>query len=382
VQEPEVVRRVHKHLRQHGILGAPVARLFTDPHPTLLGLSELKPFQRFGVGWGNGVVHPDLLGQHVDGDSLLAIEAKGLGANLLTGLGQAEVYQRGVQRSFLAAPTAMLHADVVEQAKARGIGLLGVAEQVHEIYVPPERRPFNSEYRALRADIGDAAWVSESGTFSFNVPTHYLVWLIALDGAEEISLAEALQRLVGYAIPKDWRAAMRGAQKLQLMRVSPNGCQLTEFGLALRRLLPSSIQEWTGIHQRLTEKRNLVDECPPAATGLRLMLLMDPVVRLVLEALRGMSAEGVDFRALARRCGEIDSRRSAIFFLKPESAANWLSPAGSVPWELVPGTDFRSTTFYQYKSVLKHAGLLAPTRLGAASARDYDPSKDVWRLRA
>jgi len=373
---------VHKHLRQRGILGAPVSRLFTDPHPTLLGLTELKPFQRFAVGWGDGVVHPDLLGQHTDGDSLLAIEAKGLGANLLTGLGQAEVYQRGVQRSFLAAPSTMLHADLVEVAKARGIGLLGVAEHVHEIHVPAERRPFNSEYQALRADIGDAAWVTESGTYSFNVPTHYLVWLIALDGVGEICHRDALRRLDGYPIPKDWRAAMRGAQKLQLMRVTPNGCQLTEFGLALRRLLPSSILEWTSIHHRLAVQRTLVDECPSAAFGLRLMLLMDPVVRLVLEGLRGLSAEGVDFRVLAMRCSEIDSRRSAIFFLKPESAANWLSPAGSVPWELVPGSDFRSTTFYQYKSVLKHAGLLAPTRLGAASARKYEPSNDIWRLGA
>lgn len=382
MQEPEVVQRVHKHLRRHGILGLPLSRLFTDPHPTLVGLGELKPFQRFGVGWGSGVVHPDLLGQHDDGDSLLAIEAKGVGANLLTGLGQAEVYQRGVQRSFLAAPAAMLHADLVDVAKARGIGLLGVGETVTELHVPPERRPFNSEYRALRADIGDAAWVSESGTFAFNVPTHYLVWTIALNSADKVGIAEARQRLQEYPIPKDWRAAMRGAQKLQLLKVWPDGCCLTESGLAIKPLLPRSISEWSGIHQRLKEGLVLADICPGAAAGLRLMLLMDPVVRLVVESLRSLPVDGVDFRALATRCGEIDKRRSAIFFLKPESASNWLGPDGSVPWERVSPEDFRSTTFYQYKSVLKHAGLLEPTRLGAASAVSYDPAKDIWRLRA
>lgn len=380
MQEPEVVQKVHKHLRLRGINGSPLSRLFTDPHPTLTSLPDLKPFQRFGVGWGHGVVHPDLLGQHDDGDSLVAVEAKGLGANLLTGLGQAEVYQRGVQRSFLAAPTAMLHSDVIEAAKSRGIGVLSVGETVHELFVPAERRPFNAEYRALRADIGDAAWVTEGGAFSFNLPSHYLVWVSALSSCSAVTFAEARALVEGFPLPKDWRAAMRGAQKLQLLKVTNESCQLTEAGLAVKPLLPQTMVQWSDIHRRMTASETLALAHPSAAVVLRLMLLADPVVRLVIEALRSLPAEGASFRLLARRCADIDKRRTAIFFLKPESAVNWLAPDGSIPWVEVDDTDFRSTTFFQYKSVLKHAGILAPHALGAATARTYVADRDVWAL--
>jgi hypothetical protein len=380
MQEPEVVQKVHKHLRLRGIGGAQLARLFTDPHPTLTSLTDLKPFQRFGVGWGHGVVHPDLLGQHDDGDSLVAVEAKGLGADLLKGIGQAEVYQRGVQRSFLAAPSAMLHNDLVELARGRGIGLLSVGETVHELFVPSERRPFNSEYRALRADIGDAAWVTEGGTFSFNLPSHYLVWVTALRDCKAVTFAEARASVESFPLPRDWRAALRGAQKLQLLKVTNEGCQLTEAGLAVKSLLPQTMLHWSDVHARMAARETLALAHPNAAAVLRLMLLADPLVRLLIEALRSLPAEGASFRMLARRCAEVDKRRTAIFFLKPESAVNWLAPDGSIPWAEVDDTDFRSTTFFQYKSVLKHAGILAPHALGAATVRTYDADRDVWAL--
>lgn len=380
MQEPEVVQKVHKHLRLRGIGGAPVVRLFTDPHPTLTGLKDLKPFQRFGVGWGPGVVHPDLLGQHDDGDSLVAVEAKGAGANLLTGLSQAEVYQRGVQRSFLAAPVDMLHSDLVELAKSRGVGILSVAEHVHELFVPSERRPFNAEYRALRADIGDAVWINEGGSFSLNLPSHYLAWVSALHGHAEHSFADALLLASDFPLPKDWKAAMRGAQKLQLLKVTSEGCQLTETGLAIKPLLPPDMAAWKTIHHRLVEKETLATVFPTAAAALRILLLADPIVRLVVEALRSLPPKGVSFRQLAHRCSEIDRRRSAIFFLRPESVDGLLAPDGSIPWPEVSDADFRSTTFFQYKSVLKHAGILAATRLGSASAKRYDADRDIWAL--
>ncbi len=43
---------------------------------------------------------------------------------------------------------------------------------------------------------------------------------------------------------------------------------------------------------------------------------------------------------------------------------------------------FRSTTFMQYKSVLKHAGIIEPHTLGGSSSKAYDPDRDIWELAA
>ncbi len=60
----------------------------------------------------------------------------------------------------------------------------------------------------------------------------------------------------------------------------------------------------------------------------------------------------------------------------------WIRPDGTTPWREVPGDAFRSTTFFQTKSIFKHAGLLAPRTLGGASARRYDPDTDHWQRRS
>jgi hypothetical protein len=34
----------------------------------------------------------------------------------------------------------------------------------------------------------------------------------------------------------------------------------------------------------------------------------------------------------------------------------------------------------QYKSILKHAGIIKAHRLGGSSAKKYDPDKDIWEM--
>lgn len=41
----------------------------------------------------------------------------------------------------------------------------------------------------------------------------------------------------------------------------------------------------------------------------------------------------------------------------------------------------RSMTFFQYKSVLKHADLITAYALGGASAVAYRSDYDIWQLR-
>jgi hypothetical protein len=50
-------------------------------------------------------------------------------------------------------------------------------------------------------------------------------------------------------------------------------------------------------------------------------------------------------------------------------------------WQRIAPQHYRSTTFFQYKSILKHAGVLAPHTLGGTSTRSYDPDADLWELR-
>jgi len=42
---------------------------------------------------------------------------------------------------------------------------------------------------------------------------------------------------------------------------------------------------------------------------------------------------------------------------------------------------YRSTTFYQMKRILQHAGILRDTGLQSNSAKSYDPDEDQWALR-
>lgn len=294
------------------------------------------------------------------------------------------MYQRGVQRSFLAAPATSLSGAILEMARLKGVGVLSVSDSVEPLYVPEARRPLNAVYNALVADLSSATWITEGGTYVFNIPTHYLVWTTALLPRVDYTFKDALKALAPFPIPKDWRAALRGAQKLGVVSLDGGQVNLTDVGSAVRNLMPSTIAEWAAIHERLVargDSSTLYDQHRPAAAALQLLLLQDPVVRLVLGGLRSLGPEGANFSDLAAACSRVDKRRAVIFFLKPESTNRWVRPDGTVAWSDVEPPDYRSTTFFQYKSVLKHAGLLVPRKLGGASARGYRPNEDIWQLR-
>ncbi len=383
MNEAEVVQRVHRHLLQRGLSGARVSRLFTDPHPTLTPFKALRPFQRFSIGDGDAVFHPDLLGQMADGESLLAIEAKGEGDHLKA-LIQAEMYQQGVQRSFIALPRPSLNALIESEARRRGIGVLAVeSEDVRVLHVPEERRPLNRVYGSLVADLGSAAWVSGGGTFTFNLPTHYLVWVAALRPDLSVAVAQLRDLLGNCPMPDSLRAALSGAQKLGLVVIDGTDVRLSDVGATVRELLPSEVAEWTAIHHDLVGARGrlmLSARCRTAGIVLRLLLLRDPLVRLVVDGLRTLPNREGSFVELAQACARLDRRKAVIFFLEPEAATKWVPRSGLVDWHSVSGDAFRSTTFFQYKSVLRHAGVITANALGAASTRHYDPARDRWQL--
>ena len=87
-----------------------------------------------------------------------------------------------------------------------------------------------------------------------------------------------------------------------------------------------------------------------------------------------------DFLHLARRCESLDRARAQVFFLNPEKVHDIMDDLGIIDWGKVSREHFRTTIFYQYKSILKHAGILAPTAMGGASTKGYKPEEDVWEL--
>ena len=360
-----------------------MARLFTDPHPTLTPYTSLRPFQRFSIGDGETVFHPDLLGQMADGESLVAFEAKGSGDHLKA-LIQAEMYQQGVQRSFVALPKHTLNGLIEAEARRRSIGVLAVdADDVRVLHVPEERRPLNRVYNGLVADLGNAAWLSDGGTFTYNLPTHYLVWVAVLVPGQGYRFSDLKDHVAGYPMPSQYRSALAGARKLGLLVIDGAEARLSDAGATVRELLPASLSDWASIHRDLVDARGrlmLCERCRNAGIVLRLMLLRDPLVRLVVEGLRSLPGHMGNFVELAQACARLDRRKAAIFFLEPEAAPTWVPRDGLVDWHVVPPEAFRSTTFFQYKSVMRHAGVLAADRLGGSSARRYDPRCDLWRL--
>ncbi|MGA0197911.1 MAG: hypothetical protein ACO3NK_02095, partial [Prochlorotrichaceae cyanobacterium] len=90
---------------------------------------DLKPFQRFTLDLEDFVLHPDLVGQFSDGETLFAIEAKG-STDIIKGLSQAEMYQAGFHYSFLAADAGGLTSSHIKFARRKNIGILAVSDSV------------------------------------------------------------------------------------------------------------------------------------------------------------------------------------------------------------------------------------------------------------
>ena len=102
--EPDVVEHVHAFLKQRD-----AARLYTDSHDSLQGRTALEQHRRFTVDLGEFVVHPDLVALEADGETLVAVEARGSGyRDAFASLTQAELYQVAFHRTYLAAGARFL----------------------------------------------------------------------------------------------------------------------------------------------------------------------------------------------------------------------------------------------------------------------------------
>lgn len=383
MNEQEVILKTHRFLKTHTISKESVVNLYTDAHNTLLDHQALKPFQRFTIDMGDFIAHPDLVGRLGDGESLFAVEAKGE-SDLIKGLAQAELYKYGFHYAFFAASSRVLGKSIVDIARRKNIGVISVGKETRFVHLPEAQMPLRDVYKFVSSQMDSAVHVERGQTFHFNIPTHYLVWSIILKPRTAYPFNQLKQLYRGYPLPKEWRSALSGAQKLGLVWLRGNTVELTAVGTAVKEALPYSLTEWTAIHKVVGARGRaipLADYLPEVAAVLRLLLLRDPVVRLILSGLEQFDNRSANFIELAKRCEQIDRARAQIFFLHPVSAVKLSDNSGHIRWRDVIPEDFRSKMFHQFKSILKHAGLLKPTRLGGARTRGYNPTKDIWQLR-
>jgi hypothetical protein len=382
-EEQNVILKTHKFLESGQLAGQDISRLYTDAHHTLTDYKSLKPFQRFTVDFGDFILYPDLVGQLADGETLFAIEAKG-DRDLIKGLAQAEMYQVGFHYSFLAAESSKLTNSYIQFARRKNLGIIAVGDTVNIIHTPEAQMPLREAFRFISRQMETVIQVSAGETYYYNAPTHYLVWAIILEPNIVYSLNDPPDALVKYSVmPKQWQAALRGAQKLKLVKIHGKEFMLTSIGAAIKIILPNSLDIWTKTHQNAGAKGtklSLAQYNPQAAAVLRLLLLDDPMVRLVMEGLGRSPNRSANFAELAIICDKLDHARAPIFFLNPSSATILSNPQGQIEWNKAKGEDYRSTMFYQYKSILRHAGILSDRRLGGATAKGYNPSLDIWEL--
>jgi len=382
MNEIEVILKTHKFLQSRAFGQQNVVRLYTDTHNTLLPYTSLAPFQRFTVDMGDFVMHPDLVGQLSDGESLFAIEAKG-DSDLVKGLAQAEMYQIGFHYVFLAADAKVLGNSLLSFAKRKNIGVIAVSDAVTIAHLPEAQMPLRDASKFVALQMESVIQIWQRPAFHFNVPTHYLVWAIALQPRLAYSLKSVRDELANYPMPKEWRSALAVAQWFGLVRILGDEVQLTVVGNAVKEILPASIDEWTQVHKIIGARGQsipLVQYQPRAAAILRLLLLQDPIVRLVIEGLQMFSDGSASFNDLAIACDQLDHARAPIFFLNPEAVAQLMDDKGKIRWQSAKSQHYRSSTFYQYKSVLRHAGVLRFTKLGGGSTKTYNPSEDIWAL--
>ena len=235
MNETEVVLRTHSFLEATQIDHQKVVRLYTDAYSALLGYPALAPFQRFTLDMGDFVMYPDLVGQLGDGETIFAIEAKGE-TDLLKGLIQAEMYQTGFHLAFLAADSAVLGTRLVEFAMRKSIGVIAVGTSVAITHLPQPHMPTRDAYQFVARQMDSVIQISAGQAFHYNIPTHYLVWAIAFEPGVTYPFTTIKGLLTGYPLPKEWRSALAGAQRLGLVQIGGNQVRLTPTGRTRSRI--------------------------------------------------------------------------------------------------------------------------------------------------
>lgn len=107
----------------------------------------------------------------------------------------------------------------------------------------------------------------------------------------------------------------------------------------------------------------------------------DPVAKFLIDVLADIGRDQpVSMCTLVMLSAERDKTITPLVFFNPEMIAVITDDLEQLAWSRIQSHHFRATTFMQYKSILKHAGVIKPHRLGGSSAKSYASDSDIWEL--
>lgn len=384
MQEIDVVRQTKNFLQHHGILGKQVIDLYTDAHPSLLIDAKLEPFQRFTLQFDSFATHPDLVGRLDDGGTTFAVEAKGAD-DWLKGIAQADTYRQGFHASMIAV-AGTPSGDMVSFARQRGIGIIAVrAQDVEVLERPPMHLPQFDLAESIRRQF--AASNTLLRQFYYNFPTHYLGCAVCLKLWEQrfgtssalIQEFEQFVRILYPAIPRDFRPALRGAEKLGLVQVRGNIVELTHLGRICTELLPAP-QELDVLHQAAM-KQPIAELSPQTGAVLQILLDREPIAKFITEVLARVGRhQPIPMPALVEHASRVDKTLTPVVFFFPKVIDELTNDQGFIVWRNVQAYHYRTTVYMQYKRILIHAGLIKNHGLAGISSKHYNPERDLWEL--
>jgi hypothetical protein len=380
MRERDVVAVTRTHLRTSGLAGHRVMDLYTDAHYDLLADSMLAPFQRFTLALDGFSVHSDLVGRLADGETTFAIEAKGED-DLLHGLGQALTYRFGFHRVLLAV-AGEPPGDLITLARQQQVGLIAAfADRAQVLELPPAHLPLHAHAAAISSSLPPRAH-SRPLYLQPADPLPQRRGSAPRDRRYDCAGARGAAYPV---LPRGWpsfQGVLRGAQHLGLVAVRGPQISPTAISEAAGRLLPdlAELAALDTAAARPPRQATLAALHPQTGAVLRWLLAPDPVASLLREALADLGGGPVTMPTLPQAALARDYAQALAICVVPEVVAAITDHRGRLRWDAVQPRHYRSTTFFQYKSILRHAGVIAPHPLGASSAATYDPDADRWEL--
>jgi len=385
ITEIQTLKFTRVYLRKYGLFGVPLKKdnLYTDPYHDWINERSLRPFQRFTIRYLGVQKHPDLVGKLINGTTF-AIETKG-DVSLERGLIQADFYRFGFHYSFLAIPGNRLNEFIISYAKNHGIGILTIYEsgKVCEKISPAQPKPnvnvSESIFRQFSGQLAVERWRPNM----YNLPMHYLVVPLLIE-KNKIDLSELSRRFHEeyYPTPKDVGNLIPTLERWELVKKDGTKISLTDTGETIKLLLssPSNLASAVEKRKNRREKTPLIESSPTDAMVLRLILLNDPIVKLIIKTLRkNFVGQPIAMPELFKKAYEMDPTLAKMAFLVSEKLDE-IPEITSKSIKRFKPTYYKSGFFYQFKSFLVHAGILMDLGLGTPSNRDYVPEKDFYQL--
>lgn len=362
--EAAVVHSLKIYLSSGGLESEGERRIVVDAHPSYASSPHSRQLEPMACVEIDGR-RPDLLmlSERPSGQVLRAFEVKARGAQWREGLSQAQDYRTGVHYSYLALPAPERESSSKLRKKAEearvGVLLQTGKDRWELIQEAPEPQPQINLLARLSATLQGLPLARRLG---LNHPLNALIVPVLVQRWPELSPVDALAR--------DWpdlngessrKMAVSGAQSLGLIDAAS---RLTLEGEAVADLIKA-----LGFPQGVDKRRRLMEASPALAAIARFVLLRQPAVRLIRQALEGKASRSIS--ELLRRARELD---------RPLAGALFLREPGLIEKDSWRPAEFSNSTAYQLKQNLWHAGLLGHKAMAGAgkSGDSYRPEDDIW----